>query len=80
LTEAAVGVRAPYRIAAAVSRMPRSARAYPAIPNPAPRPWLTAAVCDAGPRRIGFEMWTSTIHRPASVAAGAALVAQDGDA
>src|SRR5207247_11021785 len=25
------------------------------------RLWLTAAVCDAGPRRIGFEMCTSTV-------------------
>src|SRR5207249_10933181 len=25
------------------------------------RLWLTTAVCDAGPRRIGFEMCTSTV-------------------
>src|SRR6266508_2308261 len=43
----------PYSFAADMSRMPRSASAYPAIPNPATTLWLTAAVCDAGPRRIG---------------------------
>src|SRR5256712_9310230 len=51
----------PYVFAADMSRMPRSASAYPAIPTPATTLWLTAAVCDAGPRRIGFEMWTSTV-------------------
>src|SRR3989449_5647707 len=49
----------PYFFAADISRIPRSASAYPAIPKPATTPWLTAAVCDAGPRRIGFAMCTS---------------------
>src|SRR5438034_1005687 len=37
----------PYFFAADMSRMPRSASAYPAMPNPATTLWLTAAVCDA---------------------------------
>src|SRR5215475_8817574 len=54
-------LRSAYFFAAAMSRIPRSASAYPATPKPATTPWLTAAVCDAGPRRIGFEMCTSMV-------------------
>ena len=31
--------------------------------KPVTMPWLTLAVCEAGPLRMGFEMWTSIVGK-----------------
>jgi len=62
-------VRGPGRVAidaqvvARISRMPRKARLYPATPKPAIMPLLARAVSETGPRRTGFEIWTSMVGK-----------------